>query len=62
MNLYRIKLSTKSPRYTLKTFQLTADNLDEAINKAFNLSNDFKKVESVDVYLERGKAWLTKLS
>jgi len=57
MKLYRIKLSTKIPRYELKTFQLTANNLDEAVNRLEGCK--FSKVEGVDVFIERevGGVW-----
>jgi len=64
--LYRIKLTPETPSYRVKTYQLTADNVENAIAKAIDRLNQggltFKKVVSVDIYLERGKAWLTKLS
>jgi len=66
VKLYRIKLTPKIPSYRVKTYQLTADNVENAITRAVDrLHQDgltFKKVVSVDIYLERGKAWLTKLS
>ena len=57
MKLYRIKLSTKIPRYEIKTFQLTANNLDEAIKRLKGCK--FSKVEGVDVFIERevGGVW-----
>jgi K+ transporter len=57
MKLYRIKLSTKTPRYNLKTVQLTANSLDEAINRLEE--SKFSKVESVAVFIERedGGVW-----
>ena len=64
--LYRIKLTPEIPSYRVKTYQLTADNVENAITKAVDRLNQdgftFKKVVSVDIYLERGKAWLSKLS
>jgi hypothetical protein len=61
MKLYRIKLSTKSPRYELKTFQLTAKNLEDAVSKAMKRMGEckFSKVENVDVFIETevGGVW-----
>ena len=65
MKLYRIKLTPEIPSYRVKTYQLTSDNVENAITKAVDRLNQdgftFKKVVSVDIYLERGKAWLSKL-
>ena len=66
MRLYRIKLTPEIPSYRVKTYQLTSDNVENAITRAVDRLNQdgftFKKVVSVDIYLERGKAWLSKLS
>jgi hypothetical protein len=66
MKLYRIKLTPETPSYRVKTYQLTADNVENAITRAVDrLHQDgltFKKVVGVDIYLERGKAWLSKLN
>jgi len=66
MKLYRIKLTPEIPSYRVKTYQMHADNVENAISKAVDRLNQdgftFKKVVSVDIYLETGKAWITKLS
>ena len=62
MKLFKIKLSADKPRYKLVRYQLTADNIQKALAESIqrlkqsNLS--FKKVESVDVFLESSKTWL----
>lgn len=67
MRLYRIKIRTKKDSYRLLTFQLTANNEDEAISesiKRLDKGHEFSKVESVDVFLKReiGGEWLPLLN
>ena len=65
MKLFKIKLSADNPRYRLFNYQLTAENIEKAIAESIRRMKQsdlsFKKVESVDVFLESSKTWLTGL-
>ena len=56
MKLFKIKLSTDKPR-KLGSYQLTAENIEKALAEAIRRLKQsnipFKKVESVELFLER---------
>ena len=62
MKLFRIKLDTDRPIYNKVSYQLTANNIDEALAESIlrlKLNNvSFKKIESAEVFLEKSKNWL----